>query len=94
MYQWDSGNIDHIARHGVLPREAEEVIENDPFDLDVQIINGEERTPHLGETNAGRILIVIATWLEEERAIRVVTVFEPTKTMRDHYVRWKGQKNG
>jgi len=32
-YQWDDVNISHIARHGVSPTEAEEVIENEPLDL-------------------------------------------------------------
>ncbi|MEO7029687.1 MAG: BrnT family toxin [Acidobacteriaceae bacterium] len=93
-YEWNDGNLSHIAKHGVSSREAEEVIENDPYDLDVQIVNGEVRTPHLGETNAGRILIVIATWIEEEQAIRVVTVFEPSKVMREKYVLWKGSNDG
>jgi uncharacterized protein len=93
-YQWDSWNIDHIARHGISPAEAEQVIENDPYDLDVQIIDGEVRTPHLGETHAGRILIVIAQWVEEERKIRVATAFEPTKYLRKEYLAWKGKRHG
>ena len=30
---WDAGNIDHIARHDISPEEAEQVVENDPFDI-------------------------------------------------------------
>ena len=60
----------------------------------MQIVNGEERTPHLGETNAGRILIVIAQWIEEERKTRVVTAFEPTKHLHREYVAWKGKRHG
>ena len=93
-YQWDDVNISHIARHGVTPPEAEEVIESDPWDLDVQILNGEERTPHLGETKAGRVLLVIAIWLEDERSVRVITAYEPSKPFRKHYLLWKGEQHG
>jgi uncharacterized DUF497 family protein len=92
-YQWDSWNLDHIARHGISAGEAEEVLENDPYDLDVQIVNGEVRTPHLGETSSGRILIVIAQWMDEERKARVVTAFEPTKRLRKDYIAWKGTRH-
>ena len=40
---WDEANIGHVARHAVLPEEAEQVILNDPVDLGMEIIEGEER---------------------------------------------------
>jgi hypothetical protein len=68
------------------------VIENHPLDLEVQFINGEERVPSLGETKAGRILLVISCWLEEQKCVRVVTVFEPSRALRQKYLVWKGKQ--
>src|ERR1022692_3452149 len=45
---WDDANRDHIARHRVAPEEAEQVIDNDPLDLDAETVDGEERTPSIG----------------------------------------------
>ncbi len=70
-FDWDESNIAHIARHGVEPQEAEEVVSNDPIDLAVTIRNGEERTEQVGETSAGRILQVVTTFRNSK--IRVVT---------------------
>jgi hypothetical protein len=36
MFDWDEANIRHIAEHGVLPSEAEEVILRSPLDLDTR----------------------------------------------------------
>ncbi len=71
FFDWDEFNIAHIARHGVKPHEAEEVVTNEPIDLAVKIRNGEERTEQVGETVTGRILQVVTT-IRNSR-IRVVT---------------------
>jgi len=42
-FDWDAANVGHIARHGVKPEEVEEVLRNDPFDLDYEVIGGEWR---------------------------------------------------
>ena len=52
MFVWDAENLSHIARHKISQEEAEQVIQNDPLDLERQILNGEERFLHLGETLA------------------------------------------
>jgi uncharacterized protein len=62
MFDWDEDNLKHVAEHGVEPFEAEEVVANDPLDLEEQFRNGEERLMQVGETNALRILVVITTW--------------------------------
>jgi hypothetical protein len=38
---WDEANLGHVARHSVLPEEAEQVILNDPVDLGMEIVEGE-----------------------------------------------------
>jgi len=47
-FDWDEANIGHVARHSVLPEEAEQVIINDPVDLGMEIVEGEERYLNLG----------------------------------------------
>ena len=49
-FDWDEANIGHVARHSVLPEEAEQVILNDPVDLGIEIVEGEERYLNLGAT--------------------------------------------
>ncbi len=61
MFLWDKENISHIGRHDVSQDEAEQVIQNNPLDLERQIRNGELRILHLGETTAGRVLFVVVT---------------------------------
>jgi uncharacterized protein len=92
MFEWDDANIGHIAKHKISPEEAEQVIENNPLDLPYQFVNGEERTVHLGETKAGRILFVVATTRDE--MIRVVTAFPPDKSVRKFYLEQKAAENG
>ena len=36
-FDWDEANIGHVARHKVLPDEAEQVIVNVPLDLGSEI---------------------------------------------------------
>jgi uncharacterized protein len=78
----------HVAEHDVEPFEAEEVVTNDPLDLEEQFRNGEERLMQVGETNALRILVVVTTWRGD--LIRVVTAFPATPQLRDFYVAQRG----
>src|SRR6266478_3916050 len=78
-FDWDEANIGHVARHSVLPEEAEQVILNDPVDLGMEIVEGEERYLNLGATVQRRVLLVVTTWREDR--IRVVTAFEPIKRL-------------
>ena len=91
MFVWDPANIEHVARHGVLPEEAEQVIQNNPLDIERQIRNGEERILHLGETAAGRVLFVVATLREE--MIRVITAFPADRRSRKIYSALKDADN-
>lgn len=88
MFDWDTGNIDHIAEHGITPAEAQQVVLNDPIDLQLQIWSGEERIAQLGETEAGRILVVITTMRDD--LIRVVTAYPANKWLQDVYFTQRG----
>lgn len=91
QFDWDSGNLGHIAPHGVSPEEAEQVLLNDPcavsFDTDE---SGEDRWTYLGETDQARILQVIVTVRGEK--IRIVTAFEPIKRLKLFYLASKAEQ--
>jgi len=82
-FDWDEANVGHVARHGVLPDEAEQVILSDPVDLGVEFVEGEERYLNIGATAQGRVLLVVTTWREDR--VRVVTAFEPIKRLIQFY---------
>lgn len=91
QFHWDNGNIDHIAHHKVTPEEAEQVLENDPIDAGAVLRNGEKRTVHLGETVAGRILIIVVT--ERDEMYRVVTARPAKRKERAFYSKYKAATN-
>ena len=51
LFDWDDANILHVAKHDVAPEEAEEIILGDPLDIGIEVVDGEERSFHVGETN-------------------------------------------
>src|ERR1017187_9623517 len=61
-FDWDEANLGHVARHSVFPEEAEQGILNDPVDLGMEIVEGEERYLNLGATVQHRLLLVVTTW--------------------------------
>ncbi len=87
-FDWDEANIRHIARHDIEPVEAEQVILNNPLELDGQTVNGESRYLSLGTTNQGRLLLVATTM--RGRRVRVVTAFKAPKQMALLYLRERG----
>ena len=90
-FVWDAGNIDHIALHDISPEEAEQVVENDPFDIARYLRNGEERLNQVGETDAGRVLVVVTTQRGEDT--RVVTAHPADRDMRALYAQLKEADN-
>lgn len=78
-FDWDKANITHVARHDVTVEEAEQAILNDPMDLGIEVVDGEERFLSIGTTEVGRVLLVVTTW--RKHRLRVVTAFEPTKRL-------------
>jgi uncharacterized DUF497 family protein len=91
-FEWDKANRGHIARHGVTPKEVEQVVLNDPLFLELQIRKNEERTIRVGETAAGRILVVITAWRGER--LRPVTAFPANKRLRNLYAQYEGESQG
>ena len=91
MFDWDTGNLNHISLHGVSRVEAELAVLNDPIDLQFQDGAGEERVVQVGETNAGRILVVVTTI--RDHLIRVVTAFPAKRRIRKVYLAQRKSAN-
>lgn len=80
QFAWDAANVEHIARHGITPEQAEEVMLGEPVELGPQDLNGEVRFHHVGETRKKKILFVVVTVRAEK--VRVVTAFPASKKLR------------
>jgi uncharacterized DUF497 family protein len=91
-FDWSEANRSHIARHGVTTSEAEEVLQNSPLDVTLQTNEGEERTVQVGETDKGRVLVVVTTWRGEK--VRVVTSFPASARMRRFYLAKRARNHG
>lgn len=90
-FDWDDANAVHIARHGVTPAEAEQVILGSSLPLDTEERSGEDRRTELGETTDGRLLLVVWTW--RDRRIRVVTAFPANRKWRALWRRIRGKND-
>ncbi len=80
LFDWDEGNLKHLALHGITPEEAEQVIRTRPITLGVSTRDGELRRQELGQTIAGRILLIVTTIRRGK--IRVVTGWPAGRDVR------------
>jgi uncharacterized DUF497 family protein len=76
-FDWDFENITHIARHGVMPEEAEGVLLNAPMFLRYEDENDEVRFVEVGPTYRGRMLEVVTTMRGSR--LRVVTAYDANR---------------
>lgn len=72
-FAWDDENKKHLGIHNVAPAEFEQVLNNDPIDLDFDLIDEEERYRSVGLTNSGRLLSV--AWTIRNGKVRAITAF-------------------
>ena len=91
QFDCSEDNLAHLDRHDILSAEAERVILNRPLDLKSELRNSEERVPHIGETDAGRILVVVTTMVGER--VRVVTAWPASKNYRRWFLTLKRNGN-
>ncbi|WP_348267378.1 BrnT family toxin [Edaphobacter paludis] len=82
-FDWDQGNLTHIAAHGIKPEEAEEAILDDPIDVLEQEHEDEVRLMQIGITKRMRVLIIVTTWRDD--LLRVVTAYDAPPNMRDYF---------
>jgi len=81
-FDWDDGNIDHIARHGVEVDEVEQALSAKPL-----IRKGRfERYLAFAKTAAGRYLFVVVKNLGKGWA-RVISARDMTRAERRYYRR-------
>jgi uncharacterized protein len=85
-FDWDDGNIQHIARHNLFPQEVEAAL-LDPRRVGVSSRKSpqEKRWAMLGSTSEGRILFVVFT--RRDGFIRVVTARDATDQEKRTYRR-------
>ena len=87
-FEWDDDNIKHLKRHKLTPDEFEDVILNEPLDLEYQTVNGEERFKSLGSTRRGRVLV--AVWTARGGRVRAITAYRAARSLRTLYLRYRG----
>jgi uncharacterized DUF497 family protein len=83
-FDWDEANIAHIAEHDVEQVEAEEAVTYRPVFVQYLSRGGEDRFIQIGETLAGRILVVVVT--PRKGLTRVVTAYPAKRAYREFYV--------
>ena len=91
MFIWDAENTAHIARHNISREEAEQVIQNDPLDLDRQITTARSALSTLARHWRGGFYSFIVT--ERDDQLRVVTAFPADKKSRKFYLLKKDAVN-
>ena len=79
-FDWDDENKKHLAAHKVAPAEFEQVLNNDPIDLDFDLIGDEERYRSVGLTDSGRLLSV--AWTIRNGEVRAITAFPASASER------------
>ena len=86
-FDWDVHNAGHLAQHNVRPDEAEQALSGEIVDLDYRVTeDGEERWTAMGQTTAGRLLVVVWTVLDDG-SYRPITAYPATKDLESVYYR-------
>jgi uncharacterized protein len=93
-FDWDAGNLGHIARHGITREEAEQALRGDSLEIEMQIAGGgsEERLLQIGETANGRILQLLTTWRGGK--VRVISAWDAPKQLKSYYLAEMRRRHG
>jgi uncharacterized DUF497 family protein len=76
-----------LARHNVRPEEAEQALSGEIVDLDYSVTrDGQERWTAMGQTTAGRILVIVWTVLDDG-VYRPITAYPAIKALEVIYYR-------
>jgi len=90
QFEWDDANTGHLRRHCVTQDEFEELLQNEPLDLEYDTETGEERYKSLGATLRGRILV--AVWTARRGRVRAISAYPATKRLRTLYLQQRGAR--
>jgi uncharacterized protein len=83
-FDWDDENKKHLDAHKVAPAEFEQLLNNDPIDLNFELIDNEERYRSVGLTNGGRLLSVV--WTIRNGKVRAITAFPASVSDRKAFL--------
>jgi len=83
VFEWDDGNVEHIAQHGVTPEEAEDAfVDTRRRGLPAYNVGNERRWAFIGNAG-GRLLFVVYT--RRGSRIRVVAARDAELAERRQY---------
>src|ERR1017187_4132789 len=88
LFDWADANRARLSRQDVAPEDAEQVVLGASLPLEIEERSGEDRHTELGETSAGRLLLV--AWIWRRGKVRVVTAFPAKRKWRALWRRIKG----
>ena len=83
-FDWDDENKKHLDAHKVAPAEFEQLLYNDPIDLNFELIDNEERYRSVGITDGGRLLSVV--WTIRDGKVRAITAFPASVSDRKAFL--------
>ena len=83
-FDWDDENKKHLDAHKVALAEFEQLLNNNPIDLNFELIDNEERYRSVGLTNAGRLLSVV--WTIRTGKVRAITAFPASVSDRKAFL--------
>ncbi len=83
-FDWDDDNKKHLDAHKVAPAEFEQLLNNNPIDLNFELIDHEERYRSVGLTNGGRLLSVV--WTIRNGKVRAITAFPASVSDRKAFL--------
>ena len=92
-FDWDDANSSHLALHDITPDEAEQVMHSEPYEPEIED-HPEDilRIRYIGETRAGRVLIVLITWRGD--LIRVISGWDAPRNSKASYLKRKALDDG
>lgn len=70
--------------------EFEELLQNEPLDLEYETETGEERYKSLGATRRGRVLVVV--WTARRGRVRAITAYPATRRLRALYMQHRSER--
>jgi uncharacterized protein len=85
---WPKERIEHIARHGVTPKEVEEVCFGKPLVLRAKAEGKNPVYYVLGQTEAGRYLFCVVIRFPDDKGYPVTARSMTTREKR-RYLTWK-----
>ncbi len=87
--EWDSANVGHILRHGVIPAEVEDAVSHPHVVVPGRNVRDETRWKLFGGTASGRHLLVVFT--NRANWFRAVTAYDMNAAERTIYGSQIGQ---